>query len=209
MRHRPGHDDAAVMTSNALAGGPATLPALLRSLRGTVVELGPGHGGSLHHYDRTVRWIGVEPRAGSREQVWREAVRLGRQVQVLAGRAERLDLPDGGVDAVVTSLVLCSVARPARALSEMHRVLRPGGRYVFVEHVAAPRGTWLRRGQHAWTWTTAAFGAQCRANRDTEPAIESAGFQVTGIHRFVLPGPFGTAIPHIIGTAVRVPDLVD
>ncbi|HEV7651216.1 MAG TPA: class I SAM-dependent methyltransferase [Actinophytocola sp.] len=171
---------------------------LLGSLRGTVLELGPGAGRSLRHYAPDVRWIGVEPDARHRARVRGEADRLGRGARVLPGRAERLDLPDASVDAVVATFVLCSVADQAAALAELVRVLRPGGRFVFAEHVAARRGTWLRRAQHVW----AAFGP-CRPDRDTLPAVERAGLDVVELRSYTRPGPFGAAIPHIAGAALR------
>jgi ubiquinone/menaquinone biosynthesis C-methylase UbiE len=173
---------------------PAT--ALLGSLHGTVLELGPGIGGSLRHYAPEVEWIGVEPDARHRRAVRAEAGRIGRSARVLAGRAERLDLPGASVDAVVGSFVLCSVDDQAAALAELVRVLRPGGRYVFAEHVAAPRGTWLRRAQHV----CAAFG-RCRPDRDTQAAIERAGLDIVELRFFTRPGPLGTAVPHIAGAA--------
>jgi SAM-dependent methyltransferase len=186
--------------------GPATTPALLGALRGTVLELGPGAGAGLRHYSPNVRWIGVEPDAGQRARLRHEAARLGRRAQVLPGRAERLDLADGSVDAAVGSLVLCSVTDQAVALAELYRVLRPGGRYVFAEHVAAPAGTWLRRAQCAWAALAGTFGARCAPDRDSLPAIERAGFDVVELHSYLRPGPFGAGIPHIAGAAVRPAD---
>ncbi|HEY7598015.1 MAG TPA: class I SAM-dependent methyltransferase [Actinophytocola sp.] len=177
--------------------------ALLGSLRGTVLEIGPGAGTSLRHYAPQVRWIGVEPNARRRDLVRSEADRLGRHAEVRSGRAERLDQDDGSVDAVVATFVLCSVSDQAAALGELFRVLRPGGRYVFAEHVAAPRGTWLRRAQHVATALGALTGDRCRADRDTLPAIERAGFDVVELRLNTRAGPFGVAIPHIAGAAVR------
>lgn len=177
-------------------------PSRLASLRGTVLEIGPGAGVNLRHYAPGVRWIGVEPDAGNRELVRREAARLGRRARVLPGLAERLELADGSVDAAVGTFVLCSVADPAAVLAELGRVLRPGGRYVFAEHVAAPPGTWLCRGQRAFGTVTGWFGASCRPDRDSLRAIERAGFDVVDLRRTVRPGPFGTEIPHIAGAAV-------
>jgi SAM-dependent methyltransferase len=188
------------MTTTFTRAGPSSLgPALLGSLRGTVLELGPGAGANLPYYSLDVRLIGIEPDAGNRDQ----AARLGLRAQVLPGRAERLDLPDGSIDAAVATFVLCSVDDPTAALAELYRVLRPGGRYVFAEHVAAPAGTWLRRGQNAWTRVTGAFGTQCRLNRDSLPTIQRAGFHIVDLHRYVQPGPLGTALPHITGAAQR------
>ncbi|MPZ86267.1 MAG: methyltransferase domain-containing protein [Actinophytocola sp.] len=122
---------------------------------------------------------------------------------VLAGRAERLSLPDGSVDAAVATFVLCSVTDQRAALAELFRVLRPGGRYVFAEHVAARPGTWLRRGQNACAFCTGLFSGSCRPNRESLAAIERAGFDVVELHKYVLPGPFGAGTTHIAGAALR------
>ncbi|HEY4022840.1 MAG TPA: class I SAM-dependent methyltransferase, partial [Pseudonocardiaceae bacterium] len=157
----------------------------LRALRGSVLELGPGRGANLGYYDPRVRWIGVEPDARHREAVRRAA---DRPITLLARRAERLELPDCSVDAAVATFVLCSVRDPAAVLAELFRVVRPGGQYVFAEHVAAPPGSWLRRAQHAYTVATAGFGARCPANRDSERAIRRAGLTVMSVRRYTLPG---------------------
>lgn len=175
------------------------VPALLASLAGTVLEIGPGAGANLRHYPAAVRWIGVEPDLASRSRALAEAARLGRSARVLPGVAERLELPDGSVDAVVGTYVLCSVTDQTAALAELYRVLRPGGRYVFAEHVAAPPGSWLRRGQRVAGLLGGLVGAGCRPDRDTLPAIERAGFEVVELYRSGLPGPFGTEVPHVAG----------
>jgi len=179
-------------------------PVLLAGLRGTVLELGPGAGGNLAQYHEDVRWIGVEPKAANRERTRRTAARLGwPSVRVLAGRAEQLDLPDDSVDAVAATFVLCSVGDLDAVLAEVLRVLRPGGRYVFAEHVAAPAGTGVRRAQNVYTAVTRLFGAACRSNRETLPAIERAGLELLDLHRYSVTGPFGADVPHIAGAARR------
>ncbi|MGH3880460.1 MAG: class I SAM-dependent methyltransferase, partial [Actinophytocola sp.] len=130
----------------------------------------------------------------------------GRPVRLLPGRAEHLDLPDASVDAAVATFVLCSVADQRAVLAELLRVLRPGGRFVFAEHVAAPAGTWLRRAQHAAALAGRALGSRCAPDRDTLPALERSGLDVVELHSYTRPGPFGTRIPHIAGAAQRPAD---
>ena len=93
-----------------------------------------------------VRWTGLEPHPATRARLRRDAV--GRTV--LPAPAEAIPLEDGSVDAVLATVVLCSVRSPERAVAEVCRVLRPGGRFVFFEHVAAPRGSW-RRARQRWS----------------------------------------------------------
>ena len=177
-------------------------PAFVGALRGTVLELGPGEGGNLRYYSRDVRWLGVEPSAAARDLTRAAAAQLGMRAQVLPGRAERLELADASVDAVVCSFVLCSVTDQAAALAQVHRVLRPGGRFVFAEHVAAPAGTWVRRGQNL----LAALSRRCRPNRETGSAIALAGFDIVDLHRFDVAGPLGARVPHLAGAAERRDD---
>ena len=101
-------------------------------------------------------------------------------VEVVNGTADRLPLTDGSIDAVVTSLVLCSVPDQAVALAEAFRVLRPGGELRFYEHVAAEPDSRLDRVQRIadatiWSW----FSGGCHVHRDTAAAITTAGFTIT------------------------------
>lgn len=175
--------------------------ALLAPLRGRVVEIGPGAGVNLHSFAPEVEWIGIEPNPWLHPYLQQEAARLGRTIDLRAGTAEALDLPDASVDAVVSTLVLCSVADPARVLQEALRVLKPGGRFVFLEHVAAPRGSGLRRLQRLLRpgWRVIADG--CRPDRETWTVIEQAGFRGVAIERFR--GPVPVIRPHIAGVAEK------
>lgn len=173
--------------------------ALLGSLEGTVVEIGPGAGGNLEYLPPGVRWIGVEPNPYFEVHVRRRAERLGREVEIRAGTAERIPVEDGRADAVVSTLVLCSVRDPAAALREIRRVLRPGGRFVFVEHVAGRRRSATRVAQAILTPLWVALGDGCHLDRDTGSAIASAGFARVEIRRLDLPVP--VLGPHVAGTA--------
>jgi SAM-dependent methyltransferase len=174
----------------------ALWPALIGALHGTVVEIGPGAGGNLRYYRPGVRWLGIEPDATARDRTRQEAARRGIRAQVLPGRAEELELDDATVDAVVCSFVLCSVTDPGTVLAEIRRVLKPQGRFVFAEHVAAARGTWVRRAQNL----LAVVPTRCRPNRETGPAILNGGFTVVDLHSFDKPGPLGVGVPHITGS---------
>ena len=126
--------------------------ALLSPLAGTVLEIGPGGGGNLAFLS-TCSAAGAgsasSPILSSMTRLRARGERLGIDVDVRAATAEALPVADHSVDAVISSLVLCSVRDPAAALREVRRVLRPGGRFVFVEHVAAPHGTGLHVAQRA------------------------------------------------------------
>lgn len=169
----------------------------LESLRGAVLEIGPGRRPHLP-LDPADPWTGVEPDAASAR--WLNARVGGPRVRVLPVRAEELPVPTGSIDTVVTSHALCSVQDPARVLREVLRVLRPGGRFAFEEHVAAPRGTGLRRAQQTLSPLTRLLDG-CHPARDTGDLIVSAGFGEVDLRAFTRPGPLGVAIPHILGSA--------
>ncbi len=172
---------------------------LLGALAGTVVEIGPGGGSNLRFYGAGVRWVGIEPNPWAHDYLRREAARVALDAEVRAGTAEALPAADASVDAVVSTLVLCTVPDVRRALAEVRRVLRPGGRFVFVEHVAAAAGTRTRAAQRLVrpVWPLLADG--CHADRDTERAIREAGFARVELARFHVPVP--VIGPHIAGVA--------
>lgn len=179
----------------------------LADLDGEVVEVGAGNGLNLRHYPAAVRRVvAVEPEPYLRDRAVAEAAETAVPVEVVDGTAESLPVADGAADAVVMSLVLCSVDDVAGALAEARRVLRPQGRLVFLEHVRADTRP-LALAQRAldasgvWPW----FGGGCHASRDTEAAIRDAGFAVERIRRFRFPDtkvPEPTA-PVILGVARR------
>lgn len=173
---------------------------LLGGLRGTVVEVGAGDGVNFALYpDDVERIVAVEPESFLRA---RSAAHADERVQLRDAAAERLPLGDEAADAVVFSLVLCSVDQRA-ALEEARRVLRPGGEVRFLEHVQARRGParWLQRALDATVWPRL-FGG-CHVARDTESAIARAGFTVTDLERITFPA--GSHRPEsgtILGRAV-------
>ena len=175
--------------------------ALLGGLHGRVIEVGPGAGVNLRYLPPDADWLGVDPNPYMERYIRRESARLGRNGSFCLGTAEQLPAPAASADAVVGTLVLCSVADLEGALAEILRVLRPGGRFVFIEHVAAPPGTRTRRRQDCVcpVWRRLADG--CRPNRDTARWIERAGFSEVRCESLTLPLPI--VGPHIAGFAVK------
>ncbi|MGZ6616456.1 MAG: class I SAM-dependent methyltransferase [Solirubrobacteraceae bacterium] len=146
--------------------------------------------------------IAVEPEPYLRGRAKQAAATANVLIKVVAGQADRLPLEDSSVDHAVCSLVLCSVPHPPSALAELHRVLRPGGALHFYEHVVAhnPVGRALQRTADATFWPRA-FG-NCHTTRDTQSAIERAGFQIERCKRLVFPDT-EPPLPHILGVARR------
>lgn len=154
---------------------------LVAGLAGRVVEVGAGSGSMFAHYPPEVSLVeAIEPEPYLRAEAEQVARRAPVRVEVRGGVAETLPAADDSVDAVVCSLVLCSVPDPAAALAEIARVLKPGGELRYFEHVAEPRGTKSRSVQHALdrSGLWARVGGGCHVCRDTGEAIRAAGFVV-------------------------------
>lgn len=177
---------------------------LLDGLAGQVIEVGAGDGGNFAHYPSAVTSVvAVEPEPYLRAKAERQASVAPVRVEVVTGTADRLPLTDDSVDAVVTSLVLCSVPDQAVALAEAFRVLRPGGELRFYEHVAGTgRMASVQKVLDATIYPPLAGG--CHLHRDTAAAITTAGFTITALDRFDFPPTgFNPAAPHILGRGVR------
>jgi ubiquinone/menaquinone biosynthesis C-methylase UbiE len=151
------------------------------------MEIGPGTGANLASLPEGCRWIGFEPNPYMHEPLRQTAEALGLAAEFRLAMADGIAMEDSSVDAVIATLVLCSVGDPARVLSEIRRVLRPGGRFYFIEHIAARRSTWLRTGQRllrpAWMW----IADGCRPDRETVAEIDAAGFASVTVDEFWAP----------------------
>lgn len=177
---------------------------LLHDVSGVVLEIGAGTGANLPAYGPHVqRLLLLEPDPRMRGLLAARAARDPRQ-QVLAGSASRLPVADASVDAVVSTLVLCSVRRLDRALEEVRRVLRPGGRLHLIEHVAADHGSLLRRAQGIVAPAWSRIGGGCSLVRPTSDLLLAAGFEVGDLRRDVLPVPVPFVRPVVRGSACPV-----
>ena len=165
----------------------------LAPLRGRVLEIGPGLGTNLP-YLQHCNWTGIEPSPAMRHAL----AQRGVPGPLLAGAAEDIPLPDSSVDAVVGTLVLCSVENPQQAIHEIRRVLKPGGRFVYIEHVAAARITPCYL-QHLLR--PACYLIGCHPTRNTGQFIAQAGF--TQVEQEAWPTPKSWLLPHIAGQAYR------
>jgi SAM-dependent methyltransferase len=149
----------------------------------TVVELGAGVGANLEHLRAGTELVAIEPSLQMHDRLRERAEAAGIELRLISQGAEELPLEDATYDEVICSLVLCTVADPDRVLAEVRRILRPGGRFRFVEHVAAPGWSprrWLQRSlRRPWSW----LFEGCTLDRDTGDRIRSAGFtdvQISG-----------------------------
>lgn len=175
---------------------------LFAELSGSVLEIGSGAGANLHYFPSPgIRWIGVDPNPFMEPHLVKEAQRLGLPIELRDGIAETLPAADESVDFVISTLVLCSVVNQKRALEEVARVLKPGGKFLFIEHVAARRGSWLRWMQRFVKPLWRRMGDGCHPDRETRAALENVGFASLDIEEFEAPLP--VVGPHIAGTAVK------
>lgn len=169
---------------------------LLHDLTGKVLEIGVGTGVNLPYYPSAADVVGIEPDPFMLRRAREKLAGAARPMtEFRQGAAEALPFEDGSFDHVVSTLVLCTVADPSRALSEIRRVLNADGRLHFIEHVRADG--WLGRIQDlirpAWRYV----GAGCNPNRPTRQLIEEAGFRLEQLETRTM--QFG--IPILIGTA--------
>lgn len=157
----------------------------------TLVEVGPGTGPNFAYFPPDVRWIGVEPNPHLAQSLASKGREIHNDIR---------GVPSAIADTVIATLVLCSVEDPAGILHEVRRVLKPGGTFLFLEHVAAPAGSARRRTQRlvrpVWRW----FGDGCDVCRETAQHLSKAGFSALEWKPFEVP-ELGPAAPHIAGTA--------
>ena len=167
-----------------------------------VVELGSGVGANLRYLPTGAHLIAIEPNPYMHARLRRAARRRGVELEVRSVVGEGIDLPDASVDTVITSLVLCTVADPVAVLAEIRRILVPGGRFSFAEHVVAKPRTLTRWAQRAlrrpWGWTFEG----CSCERDLTSLIAAAGFARVDINPYRIYSPFVPFNSHIAGTAI-------
>lgn len=176
---------------------------LLGHLEGDVLEIGAGTGANLRHYPRTIgKLVLTEPDPHMRRRLAGKTDATFRAEIIEAG-AERLPFENESFDVVVSTLVCCSVASVEEALAEIHRVLRPEGRLVFLEHVAADpssrRYRWQRRIEPLWK----RVAGNCHLTRRTEDAITHAGFELRWIRRESMRRAPPIVRPTIRGVALK------
>jgi SAM-dependent methyltransferase len=151
---------------------------LLHDASGSVLEIGAGTGLNIAHYRKNVGPLVLsEPEPGMRRRLARRLAHSGCVARIIDAPAERLPLADASLDTVVTTLVLCTVDDPERALREIARVLRPGGQVLFIEHVRANSqrlAAWQDRLREPWR----RFAGGCVCNRSTADLMCACGFTV-------------------------------
>jgi ubiquinone/menaquinone biosynthesis C-methylase UbiE len=174
--------------------------ALLGEITGEVLEIGAGTGASLGHYRRATRVVAAEPDPAMQARLASAVERCALPVQLSSAAAENLPFPAAHFDAVVTVCVLCTVTDAHRALIEAHRVLKPGGRLVVLEHVRGQGrlADWQDRVTPLWS----RLMGGCHPNRDLQSAIERAGFTFERREDFDPMPRWVPARPMLLATAI-------
>lgn len=176
---------------------------LFSDLPEQVVELGAGTGANFRYLRPGTSVVGIEPNIHMHSALRRAARRHRVDLDVRTAGGEDLPLDSDSVDAVISSLVLCTVPDPERTLAEVRRVLRPGGRFLCVEHVAAPADQFIGKVQRAvyrpWQW----FFEGCHTHRDLARSLQNAGFGDLTIDRFTMRTAFIPVRPQIAAVAIK------
>lgn len=175
----------------------------MRAFSGTVAEIGAGNGINFKYYPPDLDLVVYEPNPYMHKRLHAAAQNHNVDFELRAQSAEQLHFEDGTVDAVVSTLVLCTVPNPAQVIAEVHRVLRPGGQFFFIEHVAATEGRMLRRVQNLlfrpWHW----LFEGCHTNRETRRLLEATPFSDVEIEHFESEKMPPVIVPMICGVAVK------
>lgn len=178
---------------------------LFADLPDDVVELGSGPGTNMRYLRPGTRLTAVEPNPAMHPALTSAAAARGIDLTLLTLGAEGIPLDDASTDAVVCTLVLCTVDDPHQVLAEVRRILRPGGRFVFLEHVAAdPASHRLLAAQQRllrrpWRW----MFEGCELHRDTGALLAAAGFADLDIRSATARPAVLPVAPMVWGTATR------
>lgn len=170
-----------LMVPQERLGMARTRARVVAGLKGRILEVGAGTGLNFSRYGAEAAVTAIEPDPHMlRRAVRRREAATAAKVDLLAADAEALPFPNRSFDAVVSTLVFCTIADPMAAARELRRVLKPGGALHFLEHVRAA-GRWLSSGQDAIDPLWRRVFAGCHVNRDTLELWRRAGFEVTRI----------------------------
>lgn len=165
--------------------------AALRDAAGAVLEVGFGFGASVAHYPNGAgiqSLVGLDANAGMLRRARRHIGGSPFPVRRVRASATRLPFPDRSFDTIVTQWTLCSLPDLPRALAEIRRVLRPGGRFLFLEHGLADQAA-LARWQRRLTPIQRLLAGGCRLDVPIESSIGAAGFRLDRLDRYEAPPP--------------------
>ena len=193
----------ALLKSTEEAGLREMRRETLDEASGRTIDLGAGTGANIGLYpDSVTELVLAEPDPHMLRKLRSKAKEAGVDAEIVEAGAERLPFEDSSFDTAVFTLVLCTVPDPAAALAEAARILKPGGRLLFVEHVRSEDSglaRWQDRLERPWHF----FGDGCHCNRDTVATIAAAPFTVESVERTELPKSPPIVRPLVRGSALR------
>jgi ubiquinone/menaquinone biosynthesis C-methylase UbiE len=161
----------------------------LKDVGGKVLEVGFGSGLNLPHFTtRVTHLYALDPSQLGRRLAGKRIRRVSFPVEFVELQSERFDLPDDSVDAVVSTWTLCTIPDPMAVLKEIKRVLKPGGKYYFLEHGLSP-DSGVARLQNLWNPIQKWCAGGCHVNRKIDQIILESGFKILGYKRFYMDGP--------------------
>ncbi|MEM9538459.1 MAG: class I SAM-dependent methyltransferase [Cyanobacteria bacterium P01_E01_bin.42] len=167
----------------------------------TILEIGPGAGSNLCYYPKNIHWIGIEPNPFMHPYLKQEAEKVSlRESNIYQGFAETIPVDNHCIDIVIGTHVLCSVNHLQTSLKEILRILKPGGKFIFIEHIAARSGTKTKILQDSCKPIWQLMFDNCHVNRETGEAIANSGFDFIKSQEFTLSFPIVS--PHIAGIAI-------
>jgi SAM-dependent methyltransferase len=182
------------------AGLAARRRALVQQASGRVLEIGTGTGLNVRHYPDDVDLVLTEPEPAMADRLRDRVAKLGRPATVVLAGAEALPFPDDEFDTVVSTLVLCTVPDQDAALREISRVLKPGGRLLFMEHIRSGSPRWARwqdRLNPPWR----AFAEGCNCNRPTLDVLAHSPLGVGEVEHSTMPAMVPLIRPLATGSA--------
>ena len=191
-----------LMAGTEKAGLAERRRRLLEHARGRVLEVGAGTGANLPYYGDVEELVLVEPDKGMARRLERKVAGYDLPARIVHAPAELLPFEDASFDVGVSTLVLCTVPDQPRALSEIRRVLKPGGRLLFLEHVRSDDPK-LARWQDRLNGFNRLVGNGCNCNRETLVAIEAAGLSLDDVERGEMKKAPPLVRPLVIGVGSR------
>jgi len=161
---------------------------VMKQVRGQILEVGFGSGMNLPYYPREVRTLSaIEPSTAMRDRAMKRVEKSGRTVSLIArGIDKKQFFSDGSFDTIVSTWTMCTIGDPAAALKEIYRLLKRGGRFVFVEHGLAPDRD-VVKWQKRFNGFTQKWGGGCHLDRDIEAILRGSKLSIDKLDKFYLP----------------------